>query len=1447
MNIKKYFKVGLLFITLFIPSFLYSQNFGYYATAVWFEQVGVSNQFLNISSKNYIYTAQQNAVNQGNGDWTSIKFHNFGSFVANSGTLLFRGAEVRTFKKSNGNICTPELDYMIYPTGNAPYSTTTLLLGSVQSCDLTTQTYPDGLGPCSLSGFQKWQTLSLSPNAPLLDLTKYPEGSYTIELYFTIHGSSIDPNGCNEFVLDDNGGLNYKATFQICPTMSFTSKTDPAACGGNGTITMSINGVPDSTYSDRFYYEDATNTTHLFTNVKVQSNVATVFVPSGTYNNIRYWKTSGCGPTTGFNVVINEPSVPNTPVIGTITQPTCALPTGSVQLSSLPSGAWTLTPSVGNPITGSGSSFVFTGLTPSTNYTFTVSDAFSCTSAPTSTVSINALQIPAVPTTTSIIQPTCAIQTGTITIATQSGVEYSINGTTWQSSNIFSGLTPGTYFYSVRNLVDNTCSVTSATPAVINALPIPPSVPTASGIIQPTCGTPTGTITITAQSGVEYSLNGTTWQSSNVFKNLAPANYTLYVHSIADNTCINTSATSVVINAVPNAPSIPVTSNLVQPTCAIQTGSLTIASQTGVEYSIDGIKWQSSNSFSGLMPGSSITLYVRNISDSTCISASANAVAINAIPAPPAIPTAQLTQPTCAVQTGTITIATQSGVEYSINGTTWQSSNTFSALTPGSYPLFVRNKGDNTCFTESASNAVINALPIPPSVPTASGIIQPTCAVQTGSLTITPQSDVEYSLNGTKWQKNNTISGILPGNYSYFVRHISDTTCMNQSASTITINPIPNAPSVPTALSIVQPTCGTPTGSITITTQNGVEYSIDGTNWQASNVFSGLAQGSSLTLYVRKTADNTCINFSTAPVQLVIPSVPATPTAVVVQPTCAVQTGSLSIAPQTGVEYSIDGSNWQSGNTFGNLMPGSSFTLYVRKTTDASCINTSVSVLAINALPTPPATPTATLIQPTCAVQSGTITIASQTGVEYSINGTNWQTSNLFSSLAPGSYPLFVRNISDNTCISQSASNVVITAIPTPPDVPTVSSVVQPTCALPTGTITIAAQTGIDYSIDGTNWQSGNVFTGLLPGSYTVYAREKANPTCFQTSAAFIYEVICANDDVFQPVSSQTGGIVGNIFANDYFNNNPLDPSTVNLTLSLPSGMSVDANGNITVNAQTPEGTYSFMYSICEKLHPDNCDTATVKVQVTDFTKFISFTKTATTPQLSKDGTYSLIYTLTGKNKSASTIQDIQMEDDLAKTFPSPISFNVESIMGGDKLKANSQFDGKTDLNTLMGSGKLDASESDSIKIYIKLNPNGFEGTVSNQAAFNALSSGKGPINNLLSDDPTGVGANLRPTISLIQKIELFIPDAFSPNGDGFNDKFVIIHSSVYSINLKVFNRWGNIVYQNNNYQNDWDGKGTGLFSNQELPNGTYYYVIELVDSQGGKNQLFKGYLTLRR
>jgi hypothetical protein len=110
--------------------------------------------------------------------------------------------------------------------------------------------------------------------------------------------------------------------------------------------------------------------------------------------------------------------------------------------------------------------------------------------------------------------------------------------------------------------------VTTSSVITINAVPLPPSVPTASSTIQPTCGTPSGTIVFSTQTGVEYSLNGTTYQSSNTFSGLAPNDYTLYVRNSADATCVT--IILVIINTVPLPPAAPTASATVQPSATHQ-------------------------------------------------------------------------------------------------------------------------------------------------------------------------------------------------------------------------------------------------------------------------------------------------------------------------------------------------------------------------------------------------------------------------------------------------------------------------------------------------------------------------------------------------------------------------------------------------------------------------------------------------------------------------------------------------------------------------------------------------------------------------------------------------------------------------------------------------------------------------------------------------------------
>ncbi|WP_229676794.1 DUF7507 domain-containing protein [Pedobacter psychrotolerans] len=83
-----------------------------------------------------------------------------------------------------------------------------------------------------------------------------------------------------------------------------------------------------------------------------------------------------------------------------------------------------------------------------------------------------------------------------------------------------------------------------------------------------------------------------------------------------------------------------------------------------------------------------------------------------------------------------------------------------------------------------------------------------------------------------------------------------------------------------------------------------------------------------------------------------------------------------------------------------------------------------------------------------------------------------------------------------------------------------------------------------------------------------------------------------------------------------------------------------------------------------------------------------------------------------------------------------------------------------------------------------------------------------------------------------------FIPNVFTPNGDGKNDTFFIVGLEAYdSVDIEIYNRWGNQVYRMKGYKNDWTGYG--------LNEGTYFYKITL--KKGGTSQTVAGPVLLKR
>ena len=93
---------------------------------------------------------------------------------------------------------------------------------------------------------------------------------------------------------------------------------------------------------------------------------------------------------------------------------------------------------------------------------------------------------------------------------------------------------------------------------------------------------------------------------------------------------------------------------------------------------------------------------------------------------------------------------------------------------------------------------------------------------------------------------------------------------------------------------------------------------------------------------------------------------------------------------------------------------------------------------------------------------------------------------------------------------------------------------------------------------------------------------------------------------------------------------------------------------------------------------------------------------------------------------------------------------------------------------------------------------------------------------------------------------DFFIPQGFSPNGDGTNDLFVIRGIGQYPLNtFTIFNRWGNKVFDAIPYKNEWNGKSTSgiRVGGDELPVGTYFYVLDLGDG----SDIIKGTIYLNK
>jgi gliding motility-associated-like protein len=119
--------------------------------------------------------------------------------------------------------------------------------------------------------------------------------------------------------------------------------------------------------------------------------------------------------------------------------------------------------------------------------------------------------------------------------------------------------------------------------------------------------------------------------------------------------------------------------------------------------------------------------------------------------------------------------------------------------------------------------------------------------------------------------------------------------------------------------------------------------------------------------------------------------------------------------------------------------------------------------------------------------------------------------------------------------------------------------------------------------------------------------------------------------------------------------------------------------------------------------------------------------------------------------------------------------------------------------------------------------------------------------------DPVDAVCNTYKTFHVSEVTEgcppiIYVPNAFSPNGDGVNDFTMLIGVAVASVELMIYNRWGELVYQStdigmlNNTTVGWDGKQNG----EDAEIGTYVYVLKAIGEDGSELQQ-QGNITLVR
>jgi gliding motility-associated-like protein len=465
------------------------------------------------------------------------------------------------------------------------------------------------------------------------------------------------------------------------------------------------------------------------------------------------------------------------------------------------------------------------------------------------------------------------------------------------------------------------------------------------------------------------------------------------------------------------------------------------------------------------------------------------------------------------------------------------------------------------------------------------------------------------------------------------------------------------------------------------------------------------------------------------------------------------------------------------------------------------------------------------VVNPVCAgTNNGTIDVNVSGGTPpMTYRWTNGSNAQSRTNLGAGTYAVMVNDA--NGCTATQSADIT-----EPNEIVIKESHVNPTCnGYANGSIDITATGGSgNFTYSWNNQQTANTATNLTAGQYAVTVTDAKGCTSVLDHIIITHPAALVVDaNITNAACGITNGGAIDVTVsggNSPYQYNWSNSATTEDITAVRGGSYMltvtDANGCIKVSNQTVQSSGSLVVTAVANQLPCEIEKGFINLSVSNGMAPYSFewSNGETTKDIANvlPGTYNV------------TIKDAaNCTFDTVLTIVNTNEFEVKAAGGGVTVAGQ--------------SAELSATTNGSELVTYNWTPTAsLPCTACDHVVVRPTET---TTYTVVATDTNGCAAHDTVTIEIDNENNIFIPNAFTPNGDGNNDVLQIYGNlnSIKYLQLLVFDRWGEKIYETNDVNFQWDG----VYKGKKLDSGVYLYVMKVVHFDGTTNRTFKGSITL--